>query len=223
MQMKISSPKRLQAVGAFCLIRGTVVKSLGTTSIIACSQLMRYMLHYDINRKQKMHFCQKCTKNHFLKICAEKTITIKMHKTCMCLLKALCIGPDVLTLQQYVEVIKKYEKGNSCWKFVVEGKCGQGWISKIVRNKERIMTKITGGFNHWTKILITSCMLFEELDKRLFDYFCRARNLEIPGINWLALFLQEVTHQIRYTQWGTLFPQPPSKNISAEIHQGYSL
>ena len=84
---------------------------------------------------------------------------------------------NVLTLQQHVEVIKKYEKGNICWKLGVEYKCGKSQISKIVTDKERIIAKFNEGFNPQAKILIPHHMPYEELDNRPFDYFAEQKTL----------------------------------------------
>ena len=84
---------------------------------------------------------------------------------------------NVLTSQQHIEVIKKYEKGNSCRKLAVEYKCGKSQINKIITDKERIMAKFNESFKPKNKCLIPYHMPYEELHKRLFDYFCRARNL----------------------------------------------
>ena len=158
---------------------------------------------------------------------------------------------NVLTLQQRVEVIKKYEKGNSCRKLGVEYKCGKSQISKIVRDKERIMAKFNEGFNPQAKILIPRRMPYEELDKRLFDYFCRARNLGYiitgPGLiaeanqysmemgldgfqastGWLDSFKRR--HNIKFATLSGESADVPAANVEEyqhrlpEICQGYSL
>ena len=58
-----------------------------------------------------------------------------------------------------------------------EYKCEKCQISKIIRDKARIMAKLNQGLNPTYKCLIPHCMPYEESEKRLFDYFSRARNL----------------------------------------------
>ena len=90
------------------------------------------------------------------------------------------------------------------------------------------MAKFTEGLNPQAKILISHCMPYKELDKRLIDYFCRARNLGYiimgPGLiaeanqysmemgldgfqastGWLDSFKRHTTTQpqVCYTQQG---------------------
>lgn len=86
----------------------------------------------------------------------------------------------VLTLAQKVRVISDVEAGLSQRAVAVKYGCGRTQVHNILADKSNIQLRYREGTNAEVKYLVPRNLKYGELDKKVFDFFCEARNKKIP-------------------------------------------
>ena len=84
---------------------------------------------------------------------------------------------NVLTMEQKMNVIKLHNKGVSSRKLSAEFKCSKTQIGNIIRQKDTILAKWTEGIDPKAKYVNPRHMVYTDLDKKCFEWFCSARDL----------------------------------------------
>ena len=76
-----------------------------------------------------------------------------------------------------MDVIKLHNKGVSSRKLSAEFKCSKTQIGNIIRQKDTILAKWTEGINPKAKYVNPRYMVYTDLDKKCFEWFCIAKDL----------------------------------------------
>ena len=76
-----------------------------------------------------------------------------------------------------MNVIKLHNKGVSSRKLSAEFKCSKTQIGNIIRQKDTILAKWTEGIDPKAKYVNPRHMVYTDLDKKCFEWFCSARDL----------------------------------------------
>ena len=76
-----------------------------------------------------------------------------------------------------MNVIKLHNKGVSSKKLSAEFKCSKTQIGNIIRQKDTILAKWNEGIDPKAKYVNPRHMVYTDLDKKCFEWFCSARDL----------------------------------------------
>ena len=87
----------------------------------------------------------------------------------------------ILTPEQRIDVLEKHDKGQSCRAIAAQLNVGKTQIQSIIKDKDNLLKMWkTGSCSADSKFFKNRKTTYDEIDNRMWDWFCQARAKNIP-------------------------------------------